>query len=425
MFVPRPFDSPSRKCVSQGTFVGRQPIVDREQRVVAYELLFRSSAEVRFADFDEVGRAAVRVMVNTFAALGMDAVLGEARGFFNVTSEVLLSESIEALPRDRVVLEVLENVEPTREIQARCKELHAAGFAVALDDWVVDDPRECLLPWTSVVKVDLPAVARKDLRRVVRKLRSTNVQLLAEKVETAEEYEACRKLGFDLFQGYFFARPIVLEGAEVDASKATLLRLLQQITAGAEAATLVEPFKQDAKLGLNLLRLVNTAGRAARVRLDTIEAAVRYLGLQQLGRWVTILLYAQGRSGDLRSPLLTAAAHRGRLMELVVDRATTLCDDGTDAERAFLVGMLSLADALLGRPIENLVSELRLSDEIGRALTHHEGELGRLLSMAVAIEAGDVSKIEPELATRDLDFAALQELENQAYAWVHGLIAPA
>ena len=112
-------------------------------------------------------------------------------------------------------------------------------------------------------------------------------------------------------------------------------------------------------------------------------------------------------------------------MELVVDRATTLCDDGTDAERAFLVGMLSLADALLGRPIENLVSELRLSDEIGRALTHHEGELGRLLSMAVAIEAGDVSKFEPELATRDLDFAALQELENQAYAWVHGLIAPA
>lgn len=425
MFVPCPFDSPSRKCVSQGTFVGRQPIVDREQRVVAYELLFRSSAEVRFADFDEVGRAAVRVMVNTFAALGMDAVLGEARGFFNVTSEVFLSESIEALPRDRVVLEILENVEPTRAIQARCKELHAAGFTLALDDWVVDDPRECLLPWASVVKVDLPAVSRKDLRSVVRKLRSMNVQLLAEKVETAEEYEACRKLGFDLFQGYFFARPIVLEGAEVDASKATLLRLLQQITAGAEAATLVEPFKQDAKLGLNLLRLVNTAGRAARVRLDTIEAALRHLGLQQLGRWVTILLYAQGRGSDLRSPLLTAAAHRGRLMELVVDRATTLCDDGADAERAFLVGMLSLADALLGRPIENLVSELRLSDEIGRALTHHEGELGRLLSMTVAIEAGDVAKFEPELATRDLDFAALQELDNQAYAWVHGLIAPA
>ena len=187
--------------MSQGTFVGRQPIVDRDQRVVAYELLFRSSAEARVADFDEVGRAAVRVMVDTFAALGMEAVLGRAQGFFNVTGEVFLSESIEALPRDRVVLEILESVEPTPEIQARCRELQEAGFAIALDDWVADDPRECLLPWASVVKVDLPAVPRKELRKLVRKLKEAEVQLLAEKVETAEEFEVCRKLGFDLFQG--------------------------------------------------------------------------------------------------------------------------------------------------------------------------------------------------------------------------------
>jgi len=411
--------------VSQGTFVGRQPIVDRDQRVVAYELLFRSSAEARVADFDEVGRAAVRVMVDTFAALGMEAVLGRAQGFFNVTGEVFLSESIEALPRDRVVLEILESVEPTPEIQARCRELQEAGFAIALDDWVADDPRECLLPWASVVKVDLPAVPRKELRKLVRKLKEAEVQLLAEKVETAEEFEVCRKLGFDLFQGFFFARPIVLEGADMDAAKASLLKLLQQISTGVETSTIVESFKQDAKLGLNLLRLVNTAGRAARVRLDTIEAAVRHLGLQQLGRWVAILLYAQGQDADLRSPLLATAAHRGRLMELVVGHGAARDDDGLGAERAFLVGMLSLADALLGRPIEGLVAELRLSETVGRALTHQEGELGRLLSMAVAIESGDVEKFEPELERRDLDFDALQALDNAAYAWVHGLTAPA
>ncbi|MCR9097997.1 MAG: EAL domain-containing protein [bacterium] len=409
--------------MSQGTFVGRQPIVDRERRVVAYELLFRSSAEANFADFDEVGRAAVRVMVNTFAALGMEAVLGHARGFFNVNHEVLLSESLEALPRDRVVLEVLEDVEPTDEVRARCRELHEAGFTIALDDWVVDDPRESLLPWASVVKVDLPAIPPKALRKLTRSLRERDVQLLAEKVETAEEFEACHKLGFDLFQGFFFARPIVLEGADMDAAKTILLKLLQQISSGAETAKIVETFKQDAKLGLNLLRLVNTAGRAARVRLDTIEAAVRHLGLQQLGRWCAILLYAQGPDADLRSPLLVTAAHRGRLMELVVGHASSHHDDGIVAERAFLVGMLSLADALLGRPIESLVSELRLSDVVGRALTHHDGDLGRLLSMAIAIEAGDVAKFEPELAERDLDFDSLQAIENAAYAWVHGLTA--
>ncbi len=412
------------RSVSQGTFVGRQPIVDREQQVVAYELLFRSSAEAKVADFDEVGRAAVRVMVNTFAALGMDAVLGRARGFFNVTGEVFLSESIEALPRDRVVLEILEDVEPTDAIQERCRELHAAGFTLALDDWVVDDARECLLPWASVVKVDLPAIPPKELRKLVRQLRRAEVQLLAEKVETAEEFEACRKLGFDLFQGFFFARPIVLEGADVDATKTTLIQLLQRITAGAETTTIVESFKQDAKLGLNLLRLVNTAGRSARVRLDTIEAAVRQLGLQQLGRWVTILLYAQDKGSEMRSPLLIAAAHRGRLMELVVGHDAAGIEAEIEAERAFLVGMLSMADALLGRPIETLVAELRLSDEIGRALTHHEGDLGRLLSMAMAVETGDVAKFEPELVARDLDFAGLQAIDNDAYAWVHGLIDP-
>jgi EAL and modified HD-GYP domain-containing signal transduction protein len=138
------------------------------------------------------------------------------------------------------------------------------------------------------------------LRKLVRSLRRSDVQLLAEKVETAEEHALCSKLGFDLFQGYFFAKPIVLEGADLDATQTTLIQLLQQITADAETGAIVETFKQDAKLGLNLLRLVNTAGMTSRVRLDSIEGAVRHLGLQHLGRWVTILLYAQGKGSGMR-----------------------------------------------------------------------------------------------------------------------------
>lgn len=413
--------SPSEVSVSQGTFVGRQAIVDRHQRVVAYELLFRSSATAQFADFQSKGKAAVRVIVNTFASLGMDAVLGQAQGFFNVTGEVFLSELIEALPRERVIIEILEDVEPTDEVVARCRALSEAGFEIALDDWVVDDPREGLLPWASVVKVDLPAVPAKALRKLVRKLRLEQVQLLAEKVETAEEYATCRKLGFDLFQGYYFAKPVVLEGAELDASKTTLMQLLQQISSEAETRALVETLKQDAKLGLNLLRLVNTAGRAARVRLETIEDAVRHLGLQQLGRWVMILLYVQGTGQNLRSPLLTTAAHRGRLMELIAGAAEVESGRAVQGERAFLVGMLSLADALLGLPIESVVEQLQLTDETARALTHREGELGQLLSLAESIERGEIEKFEPALASRDLDLEVLQQIEFDACAWVNAL----
>lgn len=405
-----------------GTFLGRQPIVDRNQAVRAYELLFRASRTAQFAEINDFGQAAVRVMVNTFASLGMEAVLGRSLGFFNVTGEVFLSDLVEALPRGRVVLEILENVEPTQEIQKRCQQLSGAGFKLALDDWIVDDPRECLLPWANVVKVDLPAVPEKALRKLVRGLRSSGVQLLAEKVETAEEFETCHKLGFDLFQGYFFAKPVVLEGADLDATKTTLIQLLQRIMADADTREIVEMFKQDAKLGLNLLRLVNTAGRAARVKLETIEDAVRSLGLQQLGRWVMILLYAQGGANDMRDPLLTTAAHRGRLMELIVGSVETTRDGGVESQRAFLVGMLSMADALLGQPLESIVRELRLTDKVARALTHHEGELGGVLSMAEAIERGDIDKFEPELQARDLDLQGLQQMENDAYAWVHGLM---
>ncbi len=228
-------------------------------------------------------------------------------------------------------------------------------------------------PSASIVKVDLPAVDDEALRGLVRRLLEYDVQLLAEKVETAEEFKACASSSFDFFQGYFFARPIVLEGADLDATRATLLQVMQQISGEAETDVLVESFKHDAKLGLNLLRLVNTAGRAARVRLDTIEAALLHLGRQQLGRWVAILLYAQGADGNMNSPLLVTATFRGRLMEILVGASETSEAGAGRAERAFLVGMLSLADALLGQPLDRLVEELRLADEVAMALVAREG----------------------------------------------------
>lgn len=412
--------------MSHRTFVGRQPIVDRDRRVVAYELLFRASRDARVAEIQEVSRAVVRVMVNTFTSMGVDAVLGRAWGFFNVDRETFLAESLEALPRERVVLEILEDVEPDAEAVARCRALHAAGFRIALDDWVLDDPREALLPWAEVVKVDLPAVPRRSLRPLVRSLRGGSAQLLAEKVETVEEFEQCHRLGFDLFQGYFFAKPVVLEGADLDATRGTLLRVLQQVSAGAETAEIVESFKQDAKLGLNLLRLVNSAGHSTRVRLETIEDAIRHLGRAQLGRWVAILLYAED-GGGFQSPLLALAAHRGRLMERLVALdardGRSPAERASEAERGFLVGMLSLADALLGRPIAALVEELRLAEEVGLALTEQAGGLGALLGLVCEIERGRVEKFEPALEARGLDLAALQQLEHDVYAWVHGLTA--
>lgn len=409
--------------MTQRTFVGRQPIVDRDEHVHGYEILFRSSATSTHAEIDDFGRAAVRVMVNTFASLGVETVLGNSLGFFNVNAEVLHSDAVELLPADRVVIEILEFVEVDEAVIQRCKALRKAGFVLALDDWVEGDAREALLPFVDLVKVDLPLVPAKNLRRVARHLRKYDVELLAEKVETREEFNFCLERGFDYFQGYFFSKPVTLEGADLDPSRLGLIRLLQLISSEADRLAIVDQFKQDAQLGLNLLRLVNSAGMAARVRFESIEDAVRHLGLIHLGRWVAILLYAQGEGGGMSGPLFGTAAHRGRLMELIIQHQSDPDQPQDEKERAFLVGMLSLADALLGCSLDELVSELHLGADLAAALTQREGPLGRLLSLAISVERGDVEKFEPMLENWALDLPAVQELEHSAYAWVHGLIA--
>lgn len=389
--------------------------------MVAYELLYRGSRDARTAVFPEGNLAALRVMANTFASLGEAAVLGGHLGFFNVTRAVLLSDALLALPRESVVIELLEDIPHDREVEERCRSLRAAGYRIALDDWVLDDPRKALLPFADIVKVDLLAVEPRALRRLARSLRGDGRLLLAEKVESQEQFEACHRIGFDRFQGYFFARPTVLEGVGIDPSQTTLLRLMQLLGVEADTAEIVESFKQDAKLGLSLLRIVNTAGNSTGMRLESIDDGVRHLGLRQLTRWISVLLYAQGRGGGGQDPLLATAAHRGRLMELVAGAASRRGIGGLDAERAFLVGMLSLADALLGRSLDQIVKELRLAPEVVAALCAREGPLGRLLAFAEAAERGDLAKLESELAWLDSSFEELQSFDQAAYAWLHAL----
>jgi c-di-GMP-related signal transduction protein len=407
--------------VAGTTFVGRQPIVDRERRVVAYELLYRGSRDSLLADFDEQSLAAVQVIANTFASLGVEAVLGSQQGFFNVTRDVLLSEAVYALPKERVVIELLENIAPDREVLERCRALREAGYPIALDDWTLDDPRTSLLPVADLVKVDLRSIPQRDWRRVARALRCEGRLLLAEKVETEAEFTVCMRAGFDLFQGYFFARPAVIEGAAIDPSQTTLLRLLQQVSTGCDTDQIVESFKQDTNLGVGLLRLVNAAGNATRLRLESIDDGVRHLGLRQLARWIAVLLFAQGRKGGVRDPLLTSAAHRGRLMELLVESAGRRGSLRIERERAFLVGMLSLVDVLLGRPMDGIITELRLGPDIELALTGRGGDLGRLLLFAEAAERGDIDRLECDLAWLGLSLDEVQAHEHSAYAWLHAL----
>ncbi len=402
-------------------FVGRQPILDRQQKVVAYELLFRGSAESKSADFAEQGPASLKVIVNAFMTMGLERVLGHALGFLNVVGDVILSDLIEALPKDRVVIEVLEDVVINDELRGRCAALQEQGFALALDDWVQKDPREEFLSLARYVKVDLMGVPRDRWRSVVRKLRKHDVTLLAEKVETREDFEECMKLGFELFQGYFFAVPQILESGSIDPGRLVILDLIQRLMADDDNVVISDTLKRNASLSVNLLRLVNSASMEQASKIATVEDALVYLGRENLRRWFFMLLFAGGDAEGMQHPLLQTATHRGRLMELV---ALELLEGGlpsVQSESAFLVGVLSLVDVLLGRPVEELIPELNLSDDVNAALLKGEGVLGRLLDLTKIIERADFDALDRTLDVLGLDVPTLQDCENQAYAWVHGL----
>jgi EAL and modified HD-GYP domain-containing signal transduction protein len=403
-------------------FLGRQPILDRRQNIVAYELLFRGghTAEAGVHD-DRVATASV--IAHAFSGLGIDAVLGNHRGFINFDAELLLSDVVEVLPPQRTVVELLETIDVNAEIVERCRDLRRRGFQLALDDVVhMDKGRETVLPLVDVVKVDIPATPPEEVSRLVARLRRPGLKLLAEKVDSQEQADWCRELGFDLFQGYFFARPVVLEGRRADPSKRILIHLLQQTLTDAENPEIELSFKQSPELTYKLMRLVNSVGMGLRSPIQSLSHALVVLGRRQLQRWVQVLLFAHHSTGDFPSPLLTLAATRGKLMELLGERESF--DQGF-RDRAFMTGILSLLDALLGAPMPEVVGPLALPDDIREALLDRTGRLGALLGIVEALENGDEARVEALLAgDRPCPMAQLPSLQVAAMAWANDIATP-
>jgi c-di-GMP-related signal transduction protein len=279
-------------------FLGRQPILDREQRIVAYELLFRSSAGRNAALIEDDFAATSEVVVRAFTDMGLTSVLGDCLGFINVDERFLVSEIVELLPRDRVVLEVLETVEITPKVVARLSELKAMGFQLALDDYSETRPDYAdALSIVDVVKVDLPLVKNGQLASVVQHLRRWPPKMLAEKVDNNEQFQICSQLGFELFQGYFFAKPTILVGRRVDPAQVGVLRLMNLVLGDVEVGAMEDEFKRYPNLTYKLLRLVNSVAFAIPTKIHSLRQALVLLGKRQVQRWLQLLLFTQQTGG--------------------------------------------------------------------------------------------------------------------------------
>ncbi len=408
--------------MSEEILLGRQPIVNDRLELVGYELLFRDPDNFRRAVVDDHAQATATVITHAFSQFSIASALGHCRGYINVDKDFLNDDAIELLPADKVVLEVLEQGEVTPEVLARCRELKARGYTLALDDMVhLGEAMRQMLEVVAIVKVDLALVGEEQLPRLVAQLRGQPVKLLAEKVETREQMERCRQLGFDLFQGYFFAKPVVIAGRKLSPAHATLLRLLNLLAEDAETEAIEAAFKLEPALTLNLLRLTNSVAIGARSRIGSIRAAITILGRRQLQRWLQLLLYADSRAKAVgHNPMLTLAATRGRFMELLAARLHP--SDRAMADVAFMTGIMSLMPAVFGMAMTDILEQLAMVPEVKRALLEHAGEVGVLLGLAEASESSTMAGV-AELMDQlpGLSATTLSTCLAEALTWVQQL----
>lgn len=408
----------------QEILLGRQPILDRTEDLYGFELLFRSWASGNGALGQDAPSTAA-VILNAFTELGLQRVLGRHKGFINLTAEDLLSDMTELLPKDQVVLEVLETVQVDDEIVRRCAELKRMGFGLALDDVTdLDLLNPSLLAMVDVVKLDVLAIGFEALPDVARRLARHDVDVLAEKVEERLQFERCLKLGCDLFQGYYFARPQILHGKRVPPSTLNLLRLLALVASDADTHVLEEGIKREPHLAYNLLRMVNSVVVGLPHRIGSLRHCITLLGRRQIQRFVQLLVYnSVPESGAAGRPLMHLAATRGKLLELVA--AIERPDDAEYQERAFMTGILSLLDTLLAVPFAEIAQSLSLEDGIQQALVARRGELGRLLCVAERLEDGDDAALTDLLEGIDgLERNALSQAEVEAIGWASAVCDP-
>ena len=411
-------ETPAPSTPADNFFLARQPILNRGQRLVAYELLFRDAGARDAAGVTDDAEATATVIAHA-SELGMTQVVGDQMAFVNVDAVGLMSDFIRFLPHDKVILEILETVRATPEVLDRIRELKQAGFRFALDDVIgQSEDVQQFTPLCDVIKVDIKDMQPGTLPALARVLKNPKQKLLAEKVETVEEFQQCMALGFEYFQGYYFARPVILSGKKIAPSQLSVLHLLDLLNTDASNQEIEHSVKHDALITLNLLRLVNTPAVGARYRINSVGHALMVLGRRQLRRWLQILLYVKnGGTAEFTSPLLQLATTRGKTMELMVEHLRP--GQRVSADIGFTVGVMSLMDTLFSIHMRDVLESVNVLDEVRAALLHRGGDYGGMLNLIEHLEQGrDGKTLALMLHQLSLKLAELYAIQLAAIEWV-------
>jgi c-di-GMP phosphodiesterase len=395
----------------QQAVVARQPIYRNGLDVFAYELLYRDNHldDARFTNGDQ---ATAQVLLNAFLEIGLERVVGPNLAFVNIPRNFLLSDYCTSLPKDRVVLEILEDSVPDKPLISSISRLSKKGYQIALDDFTYSEWFRPLLELTDIVKIDIQAQPRVSLPRQLESLRQYDLKVLAEKVETHEQFDFCKGLGFDYYQGFFFCRPNIVSGDKIPFNRLAALRLVAKLqNPKATISEIEQTVGQDVAVSYKLLRYVNSASNAVKRQIESIRHAVTLVGTKRIRSWASLIMFA-GMDDKPRELMITAIVRARMCEQLAVAMRQQ------NGEQFFTVGLFSVLDALLDRPMAEALQLLPLAEEVHNAILDHAGLMGAALHCVLAYERSDWT----QAICRNLGHEVIRDAYLNSVEWTRSMI---
>jgi EAL and modified HD-GYP domain-containing signal transduction protein len=396
----------------EDVYVARQPIFDKNKKIYGYELLFRDGTANYVPDID--GDVATKTLLaNTFFTIGMDMVAGGRKSFINFTQSLLEKKVPLLLPRESTVIEILEDAKPSPALIHACAQMAADGYTIALDDFVYTPELEPLIALANIIKFDFLSTPKGAIVAYLKQISRKDLCLLAEKVETYDEFEAAQKMGFELFQGYFFCKPEIIQGREIQGFQLNLMLIMAQINNETfSRQKLEELISRDMGISYKLFKYLNSAFFARASKVSSVKQALVFMGEKETRRFVSLIAMSRLAEGK-PDELIRTACIRGKFCELLSAEA----HENISPSEMFTLGMFSLLDAVVDQPMDKILGELPLSSQIKHALIGNKGRLAGYIELVRSYETGKWDRLSRLAQALNLNTVALPALYLQACKW--------
>jgi len=395
--------------------IGRQPIFDRNNAIFGYELLFRQSSANHFVPMDD-DLATAELIYNSFLVFGIDNLTDGAMAFINFSKSLVQSDFINLLPSDRIVVEILEREKATQATIDACQKFRSKGYILAVDDFVLDQDNLPLLDIIDIVKVEFGSVSLENQSALIRKYRN-KARFLAEKIETREQYASAIELGYQLFQGYFFSRPSVLNSKDIGIINTNLIRIIEELNLPDPSHRKIsEIIEIDLGLSYKLLRLVNSAYVSPRYEISSIHQALNLLGTREVYQWISLMMLKDFQNSE-NAEMVKQSLIRAKLMSLLcngISHRATVFD-------YFFTGIFSLMDVILNRSLVDILKGLPLTDAVKKALLGEENEIREMLNYIINFEMGDWGKLEAQPIAKTISTERFMNAYVDALKWTKNI----